>query len=403
MESVLWVMPLTRFIADALGVVTVCLVAVLFLLGIFCILYSFYFHRRIRSQGLTQLSYFGGPWIIRILLILFAIWWGFGEIVRLNLLRHHGRLLNSLDVTWQKNICKGYILSNLGFAEPCFFLTLAFLLQASLQKSGTLGRKWNGRTTGYILLFCLPVFISHLMVILTRPLFKMWNRLPSYFSRAALYTKADDSDNVTFCTYPLLSTILLGLFASILSTYFFWIGRRILHLIINKSLQRRVYTLIFSVPGFLLLRVLLLGISVRLTPDGDVFEAVTFMAFLSLVCCIGVGICILVYFPVADSLALGNIQNDIEARRRFMDEHNETVSLIANQSPLGESTVSSPVRTSETSTKRGSISFRALEKDEGSQTYVELSVFSPGRNSTPPGSPRLGGWPMLPPAPIHGS
>ncbi|GAA0175570.1 hypothetical protein LIER_28716 [Lithospermum erythrorhizon] len=395
-------MPLTRFIADALGVVTICLVAVLFLLGIFCILYSFYFHSRIHS-GFIQLSYFAGPWIIRIVFILFSICWGFGEIVRLNLLRHHGRLFKSLDVKWQKNVCKGYILSNLGFAEPGFFLVLAFLLRASLQKSGTLARKWNRRTAGYVILFSLPMFVSQLMVIVIGPVFKMWDNLPTYFYRSASDTKVYDSDNITFCTYPLLSTILLGLFASILSTYFFIIGRRILHLVINKALQRRVYALIFSVPGFLLLRVLLLGISVRLKPGGDASEAVTFFAFLSLVSCIGVGICMLVYLPVADSLALRSIQNDIEARRRFADECHETVSLIANQSTLDESTVSSsPVRTSETSTKRGSISFRALEKDVGSQTFVELSVFSPGRDSSPSGSPRLVGWPMLPSVPIHG-
>ncbi|GAA0154405.1 hypothetical protein LIER_12396 [Lithospermum erythrorhizon] len=388
-------MPLTTFIADALGVVTICLVAVLFIFCIFCILYLLYFHSRIHSQGFTQLSYFGGPWIIRITFILFSLCWGFGEILRLNLLRHHGRLLKSLDVKWQKNVCKGYILSNLGFAEPCFFLTLAFILRASLQNSGPLGRKWNGRTAAQILLFCVPMFVSQLMVILIGPLFKMWHKLPSYFIRSASNTKADDGDDIT-CTYPLLSTILLGLFASILSTYFFWIGRRILHLVINKVLLRRVYTLIFSVPGLLLLRVLLLGISVHLKPGGDVFEAVTFLAFLSLVFCIGVCICILGYFPVADSLDLGNMLTDIEDRRRFIAEHNEAASLIANRSQLGESSVSSPVRTSETSTKRGSISFRVLEKDEGSPSFVELSVFSPGVNSTPPGSPRLDCWPMLP-------
>ncbi|KAG9153394.1 hypothetical protein Leryth_017287 [Lithospermum erythrorhizon] len=286
-------------------------------------------------------------------------------------------------------------LSNLGFAEPCFFLTLTFLLRASLQKSGTLGQKWNGRTVVCVLLFCLPVLVSQIMVILIGSVFKMSDKLPSYFYISASNKKADDGDDITFCTYPLLSTILLGLFAAILSSYFFWIGRRILHLVINKALQRRVYMLIFSVPGFLLLRVTLLGISVLLKPGSDAFEAVTFLSFLSLVCCIGVGICILVYLPVADSLAVGNIRNDIEARRRFIDEHNETVSLISNQIPHDERTVSSPVRTSETSTKCGSISFRALEKDDGSQSFVELSVFSPGRN-TPPGSPGFVGWPMLP-------
>ncbi|KAK7853265.1 hypothetical protein CFP56_036429 [Quercus suber] len=137
-------MPLTRFSADAFGVVTICLVALLILLGLLCIIYSFYFRSRIRSQGFIQLSYFSGPWIIRITFILFAIWWGFGEVIRLSLLRR------ALNLKWQETVCKCYIVSNLGFAEPCLFLTLVFLLRAPLQKMelGILSRSWNGKTAG---------------------------------------------------------------------------------------------------------------------------------------------------------------------------------------------------------------------------------------------------------------
>ncbi|KAI8026751.1 hypothetical protein LOK49_LG02G02764 [Camellia lanceoleosa] len=96
----LWVMPLTRFVADALGVVTICLVAILVLLGLFCIVYSYYFRSHIRSQGFIQLNYFTGPWIIRIAFILFAIWWGFGEIVRLSLLKQEGDGIGILSRKW---------------------------------------------------------------------------------------------------------------------------------------------------------------------------------------------------------------------------------------------------------------------------------------------------------------
>lgn len=403
METVLWVMHVTRFIADALGVVTICLVVVLVLLGLFCVLYSFYFRNHIHNRGFVQLGYFSGPWIIRIALILFAIWWGFGEIIRLNLLRREGRLLNALNSQWQERVCKCYIVSNLGFAEPCLFLVLIFLLRASLQKAGTLSRKWNGRTVGFVLLYCLPVFALQLVIILIGPEFNKEDsrhKLPPYFTRIAV--KSRGNDNVTLCTYPLLSILLLGLFATILTAYLFLLGRQILHLVINKCLQKRVYALIFSVAGLFPLRVLFLGLSVRSRPETLLFEALAFLAFLSLLCCIGAGICLLVYFPVADSLALGNLQRDIEARRRVSDEHNDTVSLIANQGPQGENTSSSPGRNSAASTKRGSISFRAMERDETSGTFVELSLFSPNRHLTPPGSPKLLGWPMIPPAQTHG-
>ncbi|WVZ12130.1 hypothetical protein V8G54_016660 [Vigna mungo] len=298
-------MPLTRFAADAFSVVTICLVAILLILGLMCIAYSFYFRSRINNRGFVQLSYFSGPWIIRIAFILFAIWWGLGEIIRLSLLRR------ALHLKWQETICKCYIVSNLGFAEPCLFLTLVFLLRAPLQTldTGIMNRKWNGKTAGYILLYCFPIFVLQLFVILVGPHLK--------------------EHDIALCTYPLLSTLLLGLFAIILTSYLFWLGSRILKLVINKGLQKRIYTLILSVSGFLPLRVIFLGLSVLSGPEQFMFEAFAFLAFLALVCCAGVCMCMLVYRPVADSLALG-----------------------------------------------GSISFRTLEKDRDSK-FVELSLFSP--------------------------
>ncbi|KAK1374971.1 hypothetical protein POM88_031164 [Heracleum sosnowskyi] len=106
-------MPQKRFDADALGVVTVCLVALFVVFGLFCIVYSIYFRPRVRRQGFVRLRYFSGPWIIRIIFILLAIWWGVDEIIRLNLLRSEGRILN-VNFEWQRIVCKGYIVSNLG-------------------------------------------------------------------------------------------------------------------------------------------------------------------------------------------------------------------------------------------------------------------------------------------------
>ncbi|KAJ1385710.1 hypothetical protein SESBI_41453 [Sesbania bispinosa] len=398
-------MPLTSFAAEAFGVVTICLVAILILIGLMCIAYLFYFRSRIRSQGFVQLNYFSGPWIIRIIFILFSIWWGLGEIIRLTLLRR------ALHLKWKETICKCYIVSNMGFAEPCLFLTLVFLLRAPLQRleTGIMSRKWNLRTSGYILLYCLPMFVLQIFVILVGP----WldknrasgKKLPHYFTSTASASSVTGGNDIALCTYPLLSTILLGLFAIILTSYLFWLGSRILKLVINKGLQKRVYTLLLSVSCFLPLRVLFLGLSVLSGPEQFMFEAFVFLAFLVLVCCSGLCMCILVYLPVADCLALGNLQ-DLEARR-FNDDHNDTMSLIANQSHLEdnveENARSSPGRFSDASTKRGSISFRTLEKGVTSTgPYVELSLFSPSRSATPPGSPPLLGWPMRSPAQVIG-
>lgn len=395
MDSVLWVMPPTRVVADALSVVTIGLVAIFVLLGLFCIIYSIYFRNRIRGQGLVQLNYFSGPWIIRIIYIFFATWWGLGEIIRLNLLRRNGRILDALNLRWQENVCKCYIVSNLGFAEPCLFLTLIFLLRASVQRTGTLSQKWNVTTAGFVLLCCIPMFILQLVVILLGPKYKSDHnpKLPSYFIKAAT-SPHTEYDDVAICTYPLLGTIFLGLFATILTAYLCWLGRRILHLVINKGLQKRVYTLVFSISSFFPLRVVLLGLSVLAKPEKVVFDAIVFLAFLSFLCCAGVGICMLVYLPIADSLALRSLQRDLEASGPG-DECNDAVSLIANESYFeGSMVVSSP----ENSVNRGSISFRTKEKEEASEAgFVELSLFNSSQNSSPLGSPRVLGWPMVPP------
>ncbi|XP_059313499.1 uncharacterized protein LOC132064516 [Lycium ferocissimum] len=398
-------MPHSRFAVDALGVITLLFVSILVLFGLFCILYLIYFHTKTRGgQGYVQLGYFNGPWIIRITFILFAFWWCFGEVVRLNFIRGDGRLLNALSFKWQETVCKCYVVSSLGFAEPCLYLTIVFLLRASLQKSGTLSQKWNGKTAGYILLCCLPVFALQLLLILAGPQLKKahMSSMPHYFISPVAQSK-DDID-VALCTYPLLSIFCLGLFAIMLTSYLFWLGGRILSLVINRSLQKRVYILVFTVSPFFPLRILLLGLTVRTHPEHLPFQALAFVGFVFFFCCIGAGMYMLVFLPVRDSLALKKCsERDIEARRRLSDEQTDTVSLIANQSNLEGSMVSSPGRNSAASTKRGSISFRTTDKEGTSgAAFVELSVFSPSQHSSPPGSPQLLGWPMLPPTPAQG-
>ncbi|KAK8563205.1 hypothetical protein V6N13_018261 [Hibiscus sabdariffa] len=363
-ESVFRVMPLKRYSAEAFGVLTICLVALLVLLGFVCIAYLLHLRSRVLRQGFIQLSYFNGPWIIRISFILFTIWWGFGEIIRLNFLRRQGRVLNAVNLKWQENICKCYIVSNLGFAEPCMFLTLVFLLRAPLQNidTGILSRKWNWKTAGYVILYCLPVFVLQLILILILPELRKKRELSPYFTRAFVPLMQNSGD-IVLCTYPLLNTILLGLFASILTAYLFWLGGQILKLVVNKGLRKRVYILIFSVLSLLQLRVVLLGLSVLSKPEQFLFEALAFSAFLVQLCCAGVCICILVCYPVKDCLALGNLQ-DLEARRSvFLDVQNDTVSLIADQSHLEGSSGTNTERSFDASTSTGA--------------FVELSRFSP--------------------------
>ncbi|KAJ6793056.1 Uncharacterized protein M6B38_112555 [Iris pallida] len=343
-------MHLTRLATDIFGGVTIALVLLIAIVGLLCIYRSVYFQLHIRRQGSPHLSYFNGPWIIRITLILVSIWWGFGEIARLTFL-NNGRS-NFIHSRWQMDVCKFYILSNLGFAEPTVFLMLAFLLHAALlsREAGTLSQRWNRKTFGYTFLCCLPIFVLQLCVILIGHKINF----EKFFTRTSSSIRGN-----RVCTYPLLSTISLFAFDSLLISYVSYIGIRLLSLVINKGLRRRVYSLIFSVIFLLPLRILLLGFSVLPNPGDLLYEAVVFMAFLMLVLSSMVGIFMLVYFPVADSLALGDLGRIELEEVPYDDYYSDEVSLIASRSHQGETG-----NTSEASTKRSSLSFRILVKDD---------------------------------------
>ncbi|XP_074320987.1 uncharacterized protein LOC141657602 [Silene latifolia] len=389
-------MPLTNLFVDVLGVVTISLVVLLVLIGLLCIIYTLYFSARIRSSAYAQLGYFNGPWVVRIIFILFGIFWGAGEVFRLKFFRQDGKVFRSLGQGWQDDICKIYILTNLGFTEPCLFLIMAFLLRASLKwrESGLLNPKWNFRTISYVLLYCFPIFVLNLIVVMVAPKLIGKGKLLKVtvlFAQTYMSTTLSGRRVIT-CTYPLLSTILHGLFAAVLTTYLLLLMRRMAKSVINKGLQKRVYILMSLVSSFLPLRVLLLGLSVLTRPQHFLFEVLVFCGFLVLLSCIVVGILILVYLPVANSLALNLDRGlrDLEAGGRGSlyasgEDITDSSSLIAdNQSHLG--------RDSDASTKGGSISFRTIIKDEGTST----SVNEEEKSSFPQGFRRLSASSQLP-------
>ncbi|CAD5178617.1 unnamed protein product [Musa acuminata subsp. malaccensis] len=123
-------MPLAKFRADAFGVTVISLVVLFDVLAIRCIYQVAYLRVQILQQNFLQLGYFNGPWVTCIFLVLVAILWRLSEIARLSFLK--GSLFSS--ITWQRNMCKLYILFNLGFSEPSIFLILVFLLRATLLK-----------------------------------------------------------------------------------------------------------------------------------------------------------------------------------------------------------------------------------------------------------------------------
>ncbi|KAK2381038.1 hypothetical protein QL285_068679 [Trifolium repens] len=209
LKFVLKVIPLSRFAAETFEVVAICLVSILILFGLICIAYSFYLRSRIRNQG---------------------------EIIRLTLLR------SALHLKWKEIVCKCYIVSNMGFAEPSLILTLVFLLRALLQRLETriMSKNLNARTSCYIILYCLPMFVLQVFVILGESHLDknkgFWKKLSHYFTCTINPTLvAVENDDIPVCTYPLCSIVILSLFTIFLTSYLLWIGIRILKLSINKG------------------------------------------------------------------------------------------------------------------------------------------------------------------------
>ncbi|XP_024358972.1 uncharacterized protein [Physcomitrium patens] len=310
-------MPLTGSAVDVLGVTTLVLVLLLVCAGIGCIAYVLYFRARIQKERLSALQDFNSLWIVRIILIGLAILWSLVELLRLPLLRRPNWVLHSLSFKWQANLCRLHILSSLGFLEPCFFLTALFLVHGSLRKAPFTPRKdWNGKVVGLILLCCLPVFLLQLFFVFISPRVEFkggsgyilenegyGGKVPYYFTQAFEKVMVDTQE-VVMCRYPLWSTLVLAGFGILYSAYFLLLGWRMVGVVINRYLQRRLYSLLGALLLLLPLHVIFLGLSVLSKPTRLPFELLSFFGFIMVLLCSTIGEGILVIRPIADALAV---------------------------------------------------------------------------------------------------
>uniref|UniRef100_A0A7I4BXD2 Uncharacterized protein n=1 Tax=Physcomitrium patens TaxID=3218 RepID=A0A7I4BXD2_PHYPA len=260
---------------------------------------------------------FNSLWIVRIILIALAILWSLVELLRLPLLRRPNWLFHSLSFRWQANLCRFHILSSLGFLEPCFFLTALFLVHGSLRKAPFTPRKsWNGKVVALILMCCLPVFLFQLFFVVISPRIEFkegtgyilenegyGGKVPYYFTQA--FEKVImDAKEVAMCRYPLWSTLVLAGFGILYSAYFLLLGWRMVGVVINRYLQRRLYGLLGALLLLLPLHVMFLGLSVLSKPTHLPFELLSFFGFIMVLLCSTIGEGILVIRPIADALAV---------------------------------------------------------------------------------------------------
>eukprot|EP00249_Psilotum_nudum_P020403 c27684_g1_i2 orf=1065-2096(+) len=324
-------MPLTSSIVNAFGLATLVLVILICLAGVFCVAYVLYFRTKIRRGHLLALQNFNALWVVRIILITFAVLRGLTELLRLPLLRRKGWLFYSLNFRWQANLCKIYTLSSFGFTEPCLFLTAIFLVQGSMRDAPfTPRRKWNRKVIALILVFCLPVFLVQAVFVIASSSFERDNDIPHYFTRSFIKEVDFDGQDVAVCTFPLFSTLVLALFVCVYNAHLLYLGWKIMSVVINRRLQARVCGLVFALTVLLPLHVSFLGFSVLSSPGNPVFEVVTFLSFFTWLFCTLVGDAILVIRPIADALAVRWVFDSLPRRQEFDSD----IMLYPNAVPL---------------------------------------------------------------------
>eukprot|EP00250_Pteridium_aquilinum_P011417 c20052_g1_i1 orf=1325-2416(+) len=298
---------------DALGWATLVLVIALCLASLFCIAYVLYFRAQVRRGHLLALQEFNAVWGVRIMLITCAMLWGLIELLRLPLLRQEGGPFHAWSLQQKAGLCQAHTVLSFGVMEPCFFLTALFLVQGSVRDAPfEPRRKWNQKTVSLIFACCLPVLgLQAALVIITSqmPHDGRVLHLPAYFSRS--YIRESQEGNDAICTFPLISTLVLGLFSCIYNCCFLWQGCRMVALVINKRLQIRVCGLVLSLAILLPVQIFFMGLSVLAVPGNLLFEMLAFLSFLTVLLCVLVGEGILVVQPIADAMAVRWVFNSL--------------------------------------------------------------------------------------------
>ncbi|XXG68098.1 hypothetical protein AAC387_Pa06g1268 [Persea americana] len=280
--------------ASLCSLATICLVSFLLLFSIFSLSFIFHFRLKTLHSHSHHLRDFNSLWPLRILLVSFASLWSLTELLRLPL--HDPIFLLLPTPLKRETLCKLYVVSSLGLFQPCFFITLLFLLSISLNKETNYENSLS-RALFVIFLFCIPAFLSQLFFVFFSGA-AVW-RSPEVFMRQFIIIK---QGKVVQCTHPLIGTGILGVFSSLYVVCFAGVCWRAVLMVINKKLRIRIYGLAFAVVLSLSVQFLSLALSVIWRPGDLAFEALSLVAFLSVLSCALVGEGILVIQPLADAL-----------------------------------------------------------------------------------------------------
>ncbi|PIA48798.1 hypothetical protein AQUCO_01300020v1 [Aquilegia coerulea] len=253
------------------------------------------------SVGILAKRNFNSLCSVRILLVCFISLWALTEFLRLPFTRHHlFSFFPSLSISQQSDLCKLHLVLSLGLFEPGFLVTLLFLLSFSIKRKDS--NDTFGSAVGIVFALCLPLLFLQAYFIF----YPGKTIFPEVFYSSYIVLEGTGAAHTTIlCSYPFLSTIVFGVFATVYILYFLLASCKVVSLVINKGLRIRIYALLFSVLVALPTQVALLTFSTFWNPVDPVFNVFALATFLTVLMCAAVGEGILVIRPIADALAVG--------------------------------------------------------------------------------------------------
>ncbi|XP_068650230.1 uncharacterized protein [Aristolochia californica] len=287
------------------------LITLLIIFSIFSLAFILHLHHKTRKCHL--LRGFNSLWPVRLLLVVSALLFSTSELLRLSRFRRENfyrfPILPVLSIFRHVGLCKIYIVASQGLFQPAFFITLLFLLNASLRKPDYEEHTLI-RALSLLLFSCMPLFLLQTLFVFFSERLLLWfgekGMLIDFLrghSHAAV--KGGTNENYVLCAYPLFSTFLLATFGALYVVCFVIVFWRTVELVINRSLRLRVYGLAFAVLSAIPAQAVCLFLSLFWDPHENAFNVLSTVAFLSVVLCAFVGEGILVIRPILDSLAVG--------------------------------------------------------------------------------------------------
>ncbi|KAL1553160.1 hypothetical protein AAHA92_13868 [Salvia divinorum] len=314
-SSLLYSVPLPSIVFD---LVTLLFVALLFLLSLFAL--SFILHLHDRSRQTHSLQNFTSLWTVRLLLVLLVLFWSLNETIRLPFIRRKYLFpfRESLSLDQEAAICQLNVVLSLGFLQPCFLMTLLYLVNASIKK-----RNPNClRAIISVVSLSLPVLCLQVVFVYFAP---FSDTLPNFMYVSSVVSADLRGERMVLCACPFFSWLVYGGFALAYGVAFSVSCWRVMAFVINKGIARRINVLATTVMVALPAQIICLCLSWVWEPETHLYGAMLLTMFLSVAACMAAAVVLLVVKPIQEALDAGGDyclwSHDEALRRREASEH----------------------------------------------------------------------------------